>query len=95
MIPAWRASPRSICVRRASATSRCWRAASGPGRAHGQNARNAADAPLDRDRIDFVFHTLGRNEGNLDAARAYIAWEVGLVARLDDQERSTFRIAGA
>ncbi len=53
---------------------------------------NAADNPPDRERIDFVFHTLGRNEGNLDAARAYIAWEVGLVDQLDAQERGAFRL---
>ena len=50
------------------------------------------DKPTDRERIDFVFHTLGRNEGNLDAARAYIAWEVGLVDQLDAQERGSFRL---
>ncbi len=50
------------------------------------------DKPSDRERIDFVFHTLGRNEGNLDAARAYIAWEVGLVDQLDAQERGSFRV---
>ncbi|MFM9941598.1 MAG: rhodanese-like domain-containing protein [Hyphomicrobiaceae bacterium] len=48
--------------------------------------------PPDRERIDFIFHTLGRNEGNLDAARAYIAWEVGLVDQLDAQERGAFRL---
>ena len=51
------------------------------------------DVPSDRERIDFVFHTLGRNDGNLDAARAYIAWEVGLVDQLDAQERGSFRVA--
>ena len=51
-----------------------------------------SDTPTDRERIDFVFHTLGRNEGNLDAARAYIAWEVGLVDQLDAQERGSFKL---
>ena len=32
--------------------------------------------------------------GNAEAARAYLAWEVDLVARLDDQERGVFRVAG-
>ncbi len=53
---------------------------------------STAETPTDRERIDFVFHTLGRNEGNLDAARAYIAWEVGLVDQLDAQERGAFRL---
>lgn len=50
------------------------------------------EVPPNRERIDFVFHTLGRNEGNLDAARAYIAWEVGLVDQLDAQERGSYRL---
>ena len=53
------------------------------------------DIPADSERIDFMFHTHQRHDGNVEAARAYLAWEVDLVARLDDQERSTFRIAGA
>jgi 3-mercaptopyruvate sulfurtransferase SseA len=48
--------------------------------------------PPDGECVDFVFHTLGRNEGNLDAARAYLAWEVGLVDQLDADERAVFRI---
>ncbi len=54
---------------------------------------HGGNVPPDRERIDFVFHTLGRNDGNLDAARAYIAWEVGLVDQLDAQERGSFRVA--
>ena len=60
--------------------------------ADGQKLNAATETPSDRERIDFVFHTLGRNEGNLDAARAYIAWEVGLVDQLDAQERGSFRV---
>ena len=48
--------------------------------------------PPDAERIDFIFHTLGRNDGNLDAARAYLAWEINLVKQLDAQELSVFRI---
>ena len=60
--------------------------------ADGQKLNPADATPPDSSRIDFIFHTLGRNEGNLDAARAYIAWEVGLVDQLDAQERGSFRI---
>jgi rhodanese-related sulfurtransferase len=63
-------------------------------RADGQTLNATHDSPPDRDRIDFVFHTHQRHEGNAEAARAYLAWEVGLVDRLDEQERSVFRIAG-
>jgi hypothetical protein len=48
--------------------------------------------PSDAECIDFVFHTLGRNEGNLDSARAYLAWEIGLVDQLDADERARFRL---
>jgi rhodanese-related sulfurtransferase len=61
-------------------------------RADGRETASSATVPADKDRIDFVFHTLGRNEGNLDAARAYLAWETNLVAQLDAQERGVFRI---
>lgn len=58
----------------------------------GQSFETTAGQPSDSERIDFIFHTLGRNDGNLDAARAYLAWEINLVNQLDDQERSAFRI---
>jgi rhodanese-related sulfurtransferase len=64
-------------------------------RADGQTLNATPDIPADRDRIDFMFHTHQRHDGNVEAARAYLAWEVDLVGRLDEQERSTFRIAGA
>ncbi|MDJ0958925.1 MAG: rhodanese-like domain-containing protein, partial [Arenicellales bacterium] len=51
------------------------------------------DCLADKDCIDFVFHTYDRHSGNADAARAYIAWETGLVDRLDAQERNSFRLA--
>jgi rhodanese-related sulfurtransferase len=48
--------------------------------------------PSDADCIDFLFFTHGRHEGNADAARQYLAWEIGLVGQLDAQERGTFRL---
>jgi hypothetical protein len=53
------------------------------------------DDPPDADCIDFLFFTHGRHEGNEAAARQYLAWETGLIAQLDDQERGVFRIASA
>ena len=53
------------------------------------------DDPPDSECIDFLFHTYQRNEGSEAAARAYLAWEIGLVDRMDEQERGTFRIAAA
>ena len=40
--------------------------------------------------IDFLAFVHDRHDGNLDAARRYLAWETGLVDRLDPQERATF-----
>ncbi len=62
--------------------------------ADGQKMNTTPDSPPDQDRVDFVFHTHQRHDGNVEAARAYLAWEVDLVARLDDQERGVFRVAG-
>lgn len=50
------------------------------------------DEPPDEEAIDFVFFTHDRHTGNLEAARQYIAWETGLVARLDAQERAVFAL---
>jgi rhodanese-related sulfurtransferase len=51
------------------------------------------DRPTDADCIDFLFFTHDRHDGNVEAARRYLAWETGLLAQLDDQERSVFRLA--
>lgn len=53
------------------------------------------DTPSDEACIDFLFHTHQRNDGDAEAARQYIAWEIGLVDRLDEQERANFRLAAA
>lgn len=58
----------------------------------GRKVETSPQSPADADRIDFVFHTLGRNEGNLDAARAYLKWEIDLTKQLDAQERASFRL---
>jgi rhodanese-related sulfurtransferase len=50
--------------------------------------------PPDVDCIDFLFFTHGRHAGNAQDARRYLAWETGLIAQLDAQERGAFRIAG-
>lgn len=61
--------------------------------ADGQTLNKTPDSPPDAERIDFVFHTHQRHDGNVEAARAYLAWEVDLVGRLDEQERGVFRLA--
>jgi len=51
--------------------------------------------PSDADCIDYLFFVHDRHDGNKEAARRYLAWETGLVAQLDAQERAAFRLPGA
>jgi len=46
------------------------------------------DQPSEKECIDYLFFVHDRHDGNLDAARKYLEWEVGLLEQLDDQERS-------
>jgi rhodanese-related sulfurtransferase len=63
--------------------------------AAGAELEATPDSPSDAEAIDFLFFVHDRHDGNLDAARAYIAWETGLVAQLDAAERDEFRVAGS
>ncbi|UQG62767.1 hypothetical protein MIH18_22835 (plasmid) [Marinobacter sp. M3C] len=48
--------------------------------------------PNDTSCIDYLFFVHDRHDGNLEASRRYLAWETGLLAQLDYQERRIFRI---
>ena len=58
----------------------------------GHATETSPSVPADPDRIDFIAHTHGRHDGDRAASLAYLAWEVGLVDQLDDQECAVFRI---
>ena len=64
-------------------------------RAQGLPMAASPGNPADADCIDFLFFTAKRHEGDADAARQYLTWEVGLVDQLGEAERQSFRIAGA
>jgi rhodanese-related sulfurtransferase len=64
-------------------------------RAAGLPMAATADTPSDADCIDFLFFTHGRHDGNAEAARRYLAWELGLLGQLDAQERRVFKIGVA
>jgi rhodanese-related sulfurtransferase len=51
------------------------------------------NVPPDAECIDFLFFTARRHDNDPEAARQYLAWETGLLAQLDEQERGVFRIA--
>lgn len=54
-------------------------------------ASGVADLPDDA-CIDYLFFVHDRHDGNKDAARKYLEWEMNLVSQLDEQEYATFRI---
>ncbi len=49
-------------------------------------------SPPDAERIDFLFITARRHEGDRAAAEQYLSWETALVAQLDASERGGFRL---
>lgn len=44
--------------------------------------------PPEHECIDYLFFVHDRHDGNLDAARRYLDWELGLLDQLDAQERA-------
>ncbi len=63
-------------------------------RAAGLPMAATPDIPGDAECIDFLFFTHDRHDGNAEAARQYLAWELGLLAQLDAQERGALPVAG-
>jgi len=51
---------------------------------------DAAALP-DEHCIDFLFFTHDRHSGNKDAARQYLAWEIGLLAQMTDTEIASLK----
>lgn len=60
--------------------------------AAGYPLESTPDEPDDASCIDYLFFVHDRHDGNLEASRRYLAWETGLLAQLDEQERRTFAI---
>jgi rhodanese-related sulfurtransferase len=48
--------------------------------------------PPDAECIDYLFFVHDRHAGNREAMKRYLAWETGLIAELDAQERALFKI---
>jgi cystathionine beta-lyase len=61
-----------------------WRAA---GLALGEGVDTLPDAQC----IDFLFFTHDRHAGNKDAARQYLAWEIGLLAQMNAEEVASLK----
>jgi len=60
--------------------------------ASGLRLMQSASQPSDSDCIDYLFFTHDRHDGNLDAARQYLAWELALTQQIDQAERAAFRL---
>ena len=58
----------------------------------GVTLERTPNKPNNTSCIDYLFFVHDRHDGNLEASRRYLAWETGLLAQLDDQERSIFKI---
>jgi len=58
--------------------------------AAGLPTQSTPDLPTDAEAIDYLFFVHDRHEGNLDAARRYLAWETGLIAQCAPDELSVF-----
>ncbi|KQP13614.1 rhodanese-like domain-containing protein [Pseudorhodoferax sp. Leaf267] len=50
------------------------------------------DTPADADAIDYLLFVHDRHDGNLEAARRYLAWETGLIAQCAPDELAVFRL---
>jgi len=61
-------------------------------RAAGLVTQGPGPLPADEDCIDFLFFVHDRHDGNKEAARQYLAWEVNLIGQLDEQEINAYRL---
>lgn len=60
--------------------------------AAGAEVVETPDTPSDEEAIDFLHFVHDRHDGNLEASRRYIAWEMGLIDQLDEAEAAEFRL---
>ncbi len=61
----------------------------------GYATETSPDMPRDAECIDHLFFVHDRHAGNRKAMRQYLVWETGLLAQLDDKDRSEFRLPTA
>ena len=51
--------------------------------------------PPDAECIDYLFFVHDRHTGNREAMKQYLAWETGLIAQLDEQDKGAFKVGEA
>lgn len=58
----------------------------------GYPIESTAAIPHDEDCIDYLFFVHDRHAGNREAMKQYLAWETGLMAQLDAQDKASFKV---
>ncbi|AWB35388.1 rhodanese-like domain-containing protein [Orrella marina] len=58
----------------------------------GMSVVETPDEPSDAECIDYLFFVHDRHDGNKQAARQYLEWEINLVAQMDEQEKAMYRL---
>lgn len=58
----------------------------------GYPTETSPTVPPDSECIDYLFFVHDRHAGNREAMKQYLAWETGLIAQLDSEEKAAFRI---
>lgn len=48
--------------------------------------------PSDAECIDYLFFVHDRHAGNREAMKQYLAWETGLVAQLDEEDKTLYKV---
>lgn len=60
--------------------------------AAGYATEASPEAPPDGDCIDYLFFVHDRHAGNREAMKQYLAWETGLIAQLQQDDKALFRL---
>lgn len=60
--------------------------------ASGLNVVATPENPANHECVDYLFFVHDRHDGNKAAARQYLAWEMNLLAQIDEQEKNSFRL---
>jgi len=61
----------------------------------GYTTAASPSVPPDAECIDYLFFVHDRHAGNREAMKQYLAWETGLMAQLDEQDKASFRIGAS
>ena len=58
----------------------------------GYTLEASPQTPADAECIDYLFFVHDRHLGNREAMKQYLAWETGLIAQLDEQDKASFKV---